>query len=344
MTHTPHWRSGLIGLATAAFLTACGSSDPGIASEPPLETPVARLDDALVCTPFTHPEKPAVLLVHGTGTAGYEQYEWTYLPLLVERGFDVCFVTYPDRGLNDMQISAEYVVHALRRMHAETGRKVAMIGHSQGALMPRWALKWWPSAREAVDDFVLLAGPNHGTLIADINPLALLPELPLPGVGLPEVLFQFATDSQFIAALNADDETPGDVDYTSLYTLFDELVQPAAPVATAGLDREQSNPHVTNLLLQDLCPGRLVDHLTIGLTDRLAFELALDAISNPGPADIERAGGASGLCGLLPIIPDQIISPMAATALASILRQSLEAGLPTINLVSQEPPLKPYAQ
>lgn len=335
---------GLLGALLG--LSACGDSSSvnGFASEPPFETSQARLDEALICTPFEHPDKPPVLLVHGTGTAGFEQFEWTYLPLLVERGFDVCFVTYPDRGLNDMQISAEYVVNALRRMQVETGRKVAMIGHSQGALMPRWALKWWPSARDAVADFVLLAGPNHGTAIADLNPLGLLPDLPLPGLGLPEVLFQFTTGSQFIAALNAGDETPGDIDYTSLYTLFDELVQPARPVATAGLDRDQNNPRVTNLLLQDLCPGRLVDHLTIGLTDRLTFELVLDAISNPGPADIERAGGASGLCGLLPIIPDQIISPAAATALASVLRQSAAAGLPTINLVTEEPPLKGYAQ
>lgn len=332
----------LLGL----LLGACGGDGAPFAGEPPLETPLEKLDAALVCTPFENPERPPVLLVHGTFTAGYEQWEWTYLPLLVERGFDVCFVTYPDRGLNDLQISAEYVVHALRRMRAESGRQVAMIGHSQGALMPRWALKWWPSAREAVADFVLLAGPNHGTLVADLNPVSLLPLnlLPaLPGLGSPPALLQFRPSSRFIAALNAGDETPGHIDYTSLYTLFDELVQPAVPIATAALDRGQDNPRVRNLLLQDLCPGRLVDHLSIGLTDRLTFELVLDAIENPGPADPDRAGGAA-LCGLLPILPDQIVSPAAATAVFSILRQSAAAGLPALPFVTDEPALKPYAQ
>jgi hypothetical protein len=325
------------------LLGGCGSDGAPFAGEPPLETPLEKLDAALVCTPFTNPERPPVLLVHGTFTAGYEQWEWTYLPLLVERGFDVCFVTYPDRGLNDMQISAEYVVHALRRIRAESGRKVAMIGHSQGALMPRWALKWWPSAREAVADFVLLAGPNHGTVIADLNPFALLPPELLPLLGSPPALLQFSPSSRFIAALNAGDETPGTIDYTSLYTLFDELVQPALPTATAALDRGQANPRVRNLLLQDLCPGRLVDHLSIGLTDRLTFELVLDAIENPGPADPARAGGAA-LCGLLPILPDPIVSPAAATAVFSILQQSAAAGLPALQLVTEEPALKPYAQ
>jgi triacylglycerol esterase/lipase EstA (alpha/beta hydrolase family) len=342
-----------IAFLAAALLSACGSSsgdpsvevrtDPGsgsgagFAGEPPLETDPAKLEAGLVCTPFVHPDKPPVLLVHGTFTSGYEQYDWTYLPLLDNLGFDVCEVTYPDRGFGDQQVSAEYVVYALREMHARSGRKVAMIGHSQGAAVPRWALKWWPSAREATEDFVLQAGPSHGTQVALLPPL-------LPGLtGLPAAFFQFSPDSNFVRALNEDDETPGDVSYTSLYTMFDELVQPVTPVPTAALDLGQDNPKVTNLLLQDLCPGRFVDHVTIGLTDRLAFELTLDAISNPGPLDIERAGGASGLCGLLPIIPDQIIASEIVTGMLGILpKEPIE--LPDLHLVGEEPPLKPYAQ
>src|SRR3546814_4845798 len=94
--------------------------------------------------------------------------------------------------------------------------------------------------------------------------------------GLPEVFYHFSPDSNFVAALNADDETPGDISYTSLYSgFYDELVKPAAPVPTAALDFQQDNPQVANLLLQDVCPGRFVDHVTIGLTARLAFELAV---------------------------------------------------------------------
>ena len=62
-----------------------------------------------------------------------------------------------------------------------------------------------------------------------------------------------------------------------------------------------------------------------------------------GDIDFERAGGAA-LCGLLPIVPDQIVSPAAATALLGIVRQSAEAGLPQLRLRADEPPLKPYAQ
>jgi len=324
-------------------LGACSGSDmaPGEdkvaggipANEPPFETPQDQLDAALVCTPFTHPDKPPVLLVHGTFTTGYEQYDWTYLPLLDERGFDVCAVTYPDRGFGDQQISAEYVANALRRIHDATGRKVAMIGHSQGAGMPRWALKWWPSANRAVEDFVLQAAPAHGTSVADQQGSPL---------GMPAAFYQFKTTSNFIAALNRDDETPGQVSYTSLYTLFDELVQPVTPVPTAALEWGRDNAKVTNILLQDVCPNRFVDHVTIGLTDRLAFELTLDAILNDGPANIERAGGAAYLCGLHPIVPDQVVYSGAVQAMMGIMAK--EEGFPEMHTTTEEPPLKPYAK
>ncbi|MGH8456698.1 MAG: esterase/lipase family protein, partial [Stenotrophobium sp.] len=231
--------------ALVLTLTACGGSSApddfsaSFAGEPALQTSQAKLDAGLTCTPFTHPDKPPVLLVHGTFTSGFEQYNWTYLPLLADRGYDVCEVTYPDRGLGDQQVSAEYVVNALRRIYAETGRKVAMIGHSQGASMPRWALKWWPSARNAVDDFVQLAGPNHGTtqgpqLTALLSTFGLSN---LPVGLLPAAIYQFDPGSNFVKAMNAGSETFPNISYTSIYSgFYDELVEPVTPVPTAGLD------------------------------------------------------------------------------------------------------------
>lgn len=323
------------------FVDSGAKGNPSIGAEPKLKNDPAVLDAALFCTPFEHPDKPPVLLVHGTFTNGGQQYNWTYMPLLRERGFDVCHVSYPDLGLGDLQNSVEYIVHALRKIHAESGRKVAMIGHSQGALLPRWALKWWPSARNAVEDFVLQAGPNHGG-----NPVYLVYEV-LAALGqpqqpatplMPAALHQMTTGSNFVAALNADDETPGDISYTSLYTLFDELVQPVVPTPTAALDWGIENPKVANILLQDVCPLRVVDHVTIGLTDRLAFDLTLDAISNPGPANVERAGGAA-LCGPVPLLPDQILDPNLLADLAT----APPPGPFDPHLAAEEPPLRPYA-
>lgn len=327
-------------LPMLAGCSAGGGSGDEVVAEPRLSVEQAKLDQSLSCTEFTHPDKPPVLLVHGTFTHGEEQYNWSYKPLLIERGFDVCTVTYPDRGFGDQQVSAEYIVHALRTIRARSGRKVAMIGHSQGAGMPRWALRWWPSARETVEDFVLQAGPVHGTSSVGANPVTGLLGTTL---GLPEAMYQFAPDAQFTAAVNSVDETPGDIDYTSLYTQFDELVQPVTPVPTAALDWQQNNPKVANILLQDVCPGRIVDHVTIGLTDRLAFELTLDAITHPGPANVERAGGTA-LCGLVSLVPDQIVASTALTEMLGLLPIEMATGAPELHLAQREPELREYAR
>ena len=347
-------------LMAGLILAACGGSGDAPASspsatgaagdypeEPALHADQATLDAALHCTPYAHPDLPPVLLVHGTFTAGFEQYDWSYLPLLADRGFDVCIVTYPDRGLGDQQLSAEYVVNALRRMRAQSGREVALVGHSQGASMPRWAVKWWPSARAALAHFIMLAGPNHGTTATAglTDALGKVPGLAQLPVGLlPQSFYQFDPNSNFVKAMNQGDETPGDIAYTSIYSgFYDELVEPARPVPTAGLDWGQSNPRVANILLQDVCPGRFVDHVTIGLTDRLAFELVLDALTHSGPADVTRAGG-SALCGLLNIVPSQIVAPQAVSGIIQALEQEPANGLPDPHLASSEPPLMPYAR
>ncbi|MBS64516.1 lipase [Salinisphaera sp.] len=330
--------------------SASESAESGDAfAGPALQTDPAELDRSLNCTAFEHPDKPPVLLIHGTTVTGSEQFTTFYTPQLVERGFDVCIVTYPDRGLGDMQVSAEYVVYALRRIHAETGRKVAMIGHSQGGVMPRWAIKFWPSAREAVADFVMLAGVNHGTDVAlpaaladSLTTLLGIDRLP-PGVA-PAVTYQFARSSNFVAALNAGDETPGEIDYTALYTLYDELVRPVVPEPTAAVDYEQGNPKVANILLQDICPGHVSEHFVIGTADSLAFALAVDAISNDGPANVERAGGAAGLCGLLPVDLADIVMPSNAARLLEVVASTLDEPELDPHLTASEPPLMPYAQ
>lgn len=328
--------------ANAPVITTAGPSfgtAPGVAlwaEDPALETPMAVLDEALVCTVFDNPERNPVLLVHGTFTNGPEQYNPTYIPFLENLGFDVCVTTYPDRGLGDQQTSAEYVVYAVLRIQQQTGQLVDMAGHSQGGSMPRWAIRWWPSVRDALDDFVMHAGVNHGTTMGSSG----------GGGESPEAFFQFSPDSNFVAALNSLDETPGDIEYTSIYTVFDELVQPQ-PVPPTGteedsssaLDRGQSNPNVANFLLQDLCPGRAADHVTIGLSDSLTAQLTVDAFINDGPADFDRAGG-------LVLCAQQSFNDAQGATIGLIGQgPAFFSTIPTdAPMSSEEPPLRPYAQ
>ena len=87
-----------------------------------------------------------------------------------------------------------------------------------------------------------------------------------------------------------------------------------------------------------------MEHALIGLADAVTFNLALDAINHPGPANIERAGGTA-LCGL-PLLPELSISvPGLISGGAAIPALEFENGPPSaLHLSAGEPPLRDYAQ
>ena len=179
-------------------------------------------------------------------------------------------------------------------------------------------MKWWPSAQAAVDDLVLLAGPSHGVQLAesaDRNPFP-----------MPAAFWQFDSGSNFLAALNAGDETPGSISYTSIYSETDELVQPAQPVPTAGLDWGHEEANTVNLDIQKVCPGRIVDHLSIGTIDGATQELVIDALEHSGPASPARAG-LDALC----LVPNQYVSPTQPQAFIGQFPRSFGGGFPDMH-------------
>jgi triacylglycerol esterase/lipase EstA (alpha/beta hydrolase family) len=319
-------RSGRRFLASAAIgLTLGASPSPASADGPTLETPTADLNRALQCPlAFSGTHEP-ILLIHGT--AGMPEDHWAlgYQKILPDQGFDVCTVRLPDLALTDIQTATEYVVHAVRTITAASGKPVDMIGYSQGGLEPRWAVKYWPDVQAAVDDIVTLATPHHGTIVGDAACAA--------GSCDPAV-WQMRPGANFIASLNSDDETPGAIDYTSIYSIHDELVQPALPVPTAALDGG------TAILIQDVCPGRPVNHGAEPV-DAAVFALAMDALTHPGPADPSRVlAEQPDLCTqtYLPgLTPDD-----GATAQEVVYGNGGEAFALGPD-VSEEPPLRRYA-
>jgi len=84
--------------------------------------------------------------------------------------------------------------------------------------------------------------------------------------------------SSFLQTLNAGDETPGAVSYTSIETRYDEVVTPFTSAFLAP------GPNTANILLQDACPADVVDHQFIP-DDRIALRWTLQALGRPGPAD-----------------------------------------------------------
>src|SRR5215210_4487197 len=133
------------------------------AAEPKLTVPKAKLRAALKCTDGVRDaQRTPVMLVTGTGASGDEAYA-IGKPALDLYGGPVCWVNFPNHTTADIQVSVQYLVYGLRTMSERAGRPVAVFGISQGGLLPRVALTYWPSLRKNVSDVVAAAGTQHGT-------------------------------------------------------------------------------------------------------------------------------------------------------------------------------------
>ncbi|MDQ3758390.1 MAG: lipase family protein [Actinomycetota bacterium] len=263
-------------LSLIAWIVMLAVAGTAHSAGPNLRAPEAELRAALDCPDgLEQPSSGVVLLVHGTFTNEYESWSGGYLKALPKRGYDVCTVRLPRRALGDIQRTSEYVVFSIRRLAARADTKVDVIGHSQGTLQPRWALRWWDDVRLKVDDYISLAGPHHGAQSAN--------ELCKVARCAPSV-WQQRRGSNFLAALNRGNETPRGPSYTSIFSRDDELVIPHSTSRLSG---------ASNILVQDLCPVRYVSHAGM-LWDAVTYWLVVDALENRGPARADRVGNVCG--------------------------------------------------
>jgi triacylglycerol esterase/lipase EstA (alpha/beta hydrolase family) len=317
----------VLATVVAALTTALVlGGPPAGASGPALDVPVATLAAALHCHGRLGEGPRPVLLVPGTTLNPDVNFDWNYEPAFSSAGRAWCAVTVPVHGMGDVQVAAEYVVYALRTMSARAGRRVSVVGYSQGGMSPRWALKWWPDTRGMVDDLISIDGSNHGTL--DTVPLCLLRCAPS--------IWQQDYRSRFLASLNAGQETYAGISYTQLYSAFDEVVVPnLGPAASTALHTGPGA--IANISVQAVCPLHLAEHVTMGTVDPVAYALVLDALTHSGPAAASRVPHA--VCSKL-LMPG--VTP--ATAFAGELRVGAQAASSLANppRTAAEPALAGY--
>jgi hypothetical protein len=251
---------------------------------PPLSVPRTKLAAALQCTGHVgQADRAPILLVPGTTLNPQVEYSWNWEPALRKLGRPFCTVTLPENAMGDIQVAGEYVVFAIRRMHARSDRRVDIIGHSQGGMVPRWALRFWPRTRDMVDDLIGMSPSNHGTVDA----------IPGCAAGCAPAFWQQRTGSNFLRALNSYQETFPGISYTSVYTRTDEVVVPnLGPAASSSL--HGGGGRIANVAIQDVCPADVSEHLAIGTYDNTGYALAIDALTHRGPADPSRV--ASSTC------------------------------------------------
>jgi triacylglycerol lipase len=256
--------SGGLAFAARTLLAGDQTGHRSLASSQ-RPAPPTVVDSARCRPPPQHPNP--VVLVPGTFAAT----SWdTIAPALARLGYCVFTIDYGNAGTGDIVRSAHELAADVNRILARTrAHRVAIVGHSEGGMMPRYYIERLGGAGK-VSDLVALSPSNHGTT----NPLALVGAL----TGCTACGQQLTWGSTFLAALNAPPESPPPVDYTVIQTRFDQVVTPYQSAFLHG-----PRARVTNVTLQDRCPADGAGHLDIP-TDPVALQWVENALAVPGPA------------------------------------------------------------
>lgn len=273
---TPRARTALAALFLAVAAVATPTATAAAAT-PTVATATSHGWNDYSCKPSAAHPRP-VVLVHGT--FGNSVDNWLVLaPYLVNRGYCVYSLDYGQlpgvpffNGLGPIDKSAGQLATFVDKVLASTGApKADLVGHSQGGMMPNYYLKFLGGAAK-VNALVGLAPDNHGTTLLGLTKL--LPYFPgaedLLEAGAPGLADQVA-GSPFVTKLNSVPDTVPGVHYTVIATKYDEVV---TPYRTQFLD----GPDVHNVLLQDLCPVDLSEHVAIGTIDRIAYHEVANAL------------------------------------------------------------------
>ena len=216
--------------------------------------------------------KPApVVLVHGTFANARLNWSYYMAPKLAARGWCVFALDYGEyngRGATgDIRASARQLARYVKRVRRATGaRRVKLVGHSQGGMMPRWYLRFL-GGRKYANELIALAPSNHGTKQAEGVPYDACP-----------ACAQQATNSAFLRKLNRGREVERGVDYTVLQTRYDETIVPYRSAFLSG-----PRAQLTNVLLQRRCPQNRATHGSVAF-DPLVVRWVVHALRRNGPA------------------------------------------------------------
>lgn len=229
------------------------------------------------------PHPNPVVLVHGSDSDAYT--DWAALsPMLAGRGACVFVLNYGSDGKPgkyaraDMVRSAGEVAEFVGTVRAATGAaQVDVVGYSQGATVVRYYVNRLGGSA-VVDRWVGIASPTYGgDMYGIVTLLALLPHPErFAELLTSEAISQQMQGSAFLMDLNAGGDTVPGVEYTTIGSRYDEMIQPHDNIALR-------DPGATNLLVQELCPENRGGHFNM-VYDPFTLGLAVRALDPAAPA------------------------------------------------------------
>lgn len=239
------------------------------------------------CQPTKRHPRP-VILAHGT--LGNKSTNWqTYGPLLKNEGYCVFALNYglapilsdgnrTFGGLGPLEESAVELKKFVRKVRGATGaRKVDLVGHSQGTLMPNYYVKFLGGHR-FVKKYVSLAPLWHGTDFGSGSLSQIASVFGAGSVSMPlcAACGQMSSDSEFMKKMRAGGVAVDGVDYTNIMTRYDELVRPY----TSGQEKG-----MRNFVVQDFCAKDYAEHFEIA-SDPVGAALVLNALDPAHPRPV----------------------------------------------------------
>ncbi len=235
------------------------------------------------CKPTAEHPYP-VILVPGTFESMAKNWA-TLAPALKSEGYCVYALNYGTTNGVDatgpIADSAAQLAPFVDAVMASTGaKKVDLVGHSQGGMMPRYYMGFLNGAKN-VNHLVGIAPSNHGTqgLIAP-SPDSVPPATSLGGSSCQACADQEA-GSPFLTTLNSIGDTVAGPAYTVISTRYDEVVTPYQSQFLSGPAKK-----VTNITIQDKCPADVIEH-DQAPNDPVVHRLVSNALGRPAglPAD-----------------------------------------------------------
>ncbi len=244
------------------------------------------------CKPSDRHPRP-VILVHGLMANRTVNFP-TISPFLANRGFCVYALTYGTKpavdlgfyqpgGLTPMEESAKKLKRFVARVRNTTGaRRVDIVGHSEGSLMPNHYVKFL-GGHKRVAKYVGVTPLFGGTNLLGVGDLAALGE----AFGGDELVYslldqfcgscrQFVRGSAFLGAMNDGGAAVDGVDYTMIMTRNDELVIPYTSGAIEGAN---------NVVVQDVCALDQSEHLSV-IYDPITAYTILNALDPRHPQPV----------------------------------------------------------
>ncbi|KAI1341404.1 putative lipase [Xylariaceae sp. FL0016] len=283
-------------------------------SDPTPTVDISQLEQAVACPANLDGTKNVVLLVHGTGATAEVNWRYTLVPPLIARGYQPCLLDIPGRLMDDGQVSAEYVAHAVRSISGrlESSAKVSVISWSAGSLVTQWTLLFYPSVRALVRQHISIAASYKGSWIM----------IPLVYLNLYSPSFvQQLPSSNFVATLEKFGGFNALVPTTNIGSSTDQIVQPGFwgssrdawrldDPKNAGTGAPASNIDLfktcASLRLKQGSPPKFYLHETLlwdPASHRIIFDALGDLKTHVGSATAVQATDCRG--GLAPELKDE---------------------------------------